>query len=153
MTFASTAAQAAARAQSLGITLHRNDAATARLAHYHAAAPIAVNVGGKPVRHLSEVTATAHGPGGATITAPLVRDGSAFSGKLRLASPGAWIVDVSAQLGSVNAPLATIPLDVVNEDPADVAAGIAFALSACCIAGGVLLIARTRRRHADEVAS
>ena len=142
LTFASSGAQAAAPAQTLGLVLHRDAAATERLPYYRAAAPITVNVGGETAR-LPALTLTAHGPGGEAVTAALARTGNSFTGNVQLLVPGAWTLAFSTQLGTA---LASVPLNVVNEDGANVAARCAFALSALSIVGGVLLIAGAGRR-------
>ena len=145
VTFVSSGAQAAGTAQTLGIVLHRDRAATERLPHYRAAAPIAVNVGGGEAARLSSLTVTAHGPGGVAVTTPLARTGNTFSGNLRLLAPGAWTVAFSTQLGSVHAALASVPLDVISED-GDMAARLAFALSALSIVAGLTLVLRVNGR-------
>ena len=139
--FAGSAAQAADSAQTLGIVLHHNTAATERLPHYRAAAPIVVHVGGN-ARHLRTLTLTAHGPRGVAVTAPLRRTGDTFSGNLRLSAPGAWTVALSTQLGSASSALTSIPLDVVSEDGADLAARLTFALAALSIVAGLALVLR-----------
>jgi hypothetical protein len=145
LTFASSGAQAASSAQTLGVVLHRDRAATERLPHYRAAAPISVNVGGREAARLSSLTVTARGPGGVAVTAPLARTGDTFSGNLRLLAPGAWTVAFSTQLGSVNAALASVPLDVISED-GDLAARLAFAVSALSIIAGLGLVLRVNGR-------
>jgi len=145
LAFAGSGAQAAGPAQTLGVVLHRNAAATERLPHYRAAAPIAVNVGGY-ARRLHTLTVIAHGPGGQAITAPLARTGDTFSGDLRLIAPGKWTVAFSTQLGSVTAALASVPLNVVAEDGADLAARLAFAISALSIVAGLALVLRVNGR-------
>jgi hypothetical protein len=145
LTFVGSGAQAAGSTQTLGVTLHRNHAATERLPHYRAAAPIAVNVGGREAARLSSLTVTAHGPNGINVVTPLARTGNTFTGNLRLLAPGTWTVAFSTQLGSVDAALASVPLDVVSED-GDLAARFAFALSALSIAGGLLLVLRVNGR-------
>ena len=145
--FAGTGAQAAASSQTLGITLHRNAAATERLPEYRSAAPITVNVGGY-ARHLKTLTVTAHGPGGEAVSAPLARNGDTFSGDLRLLAPGTWTVALSTQLGTVSAALASVPLDVVSDDGADFAARMTFALAALCIIVGLALVVPINGRPA-----
>ena len=145
LTFVSSGAQAASTAQTLGIVLHRDRAATERLPHYRAAAPIAGNVGGREAAHLSSLTVTARGPGGVAVTTPLARTGSSFSGNLRLLAPGMWTVAFSTQLGSVDNALASVPLDVISED-GDLAARLAFALSALSIVAGLTLVLRVNGR-------
>jgi hypothetical protein len=142
---AMSGAQAAGPEQTLGIVLHHNRAATERLPHYRAAAPIAVNVGGY-ARRLRSLTVIAHGPGGEAITAPLQRTGETFTGDLQLAAPGTWTVAFSTQLGSVTAALASVPLDVVSEDGADFAARFVFALSALFLIAGFALVLRVDGR-------
>jgi hypothetical protein len=115
------------------------------LPHYRAAAPIAVNVGGY-ARRLRSVTVVAHGPGGQAITAPLQRTGETFTGNLQLVVPGTWTVAFSTQLGSVSAALASVPLDVVSEDGADLAARLVFALSALFLIAGFALVLRVDGR-------
>jgi hypothetical protein len=138
-------AQAAIPQQTLGIVLHHNRAATERLPHYRTAAPIAINVGGY-ARRLQSVTLVAHGPGGQAITAPLQRTGETFTGNLHLVVPGTWTVAFSTQLGSVSAALASVPLDVVSEDGADLAARFVFTLSALFIIAGLTLVLRVDGR-------
>jgi hypothetical protein len=138
-------AQAAIPQQTLGIVLHHNRAATERLPHYRTAAPIAINVGGY-ARRLQSVTLVAHGPGGQAITAPLQRTGETFTGNLHLVVPGTWTVAFSTQLGSVTAALASVPLDVVSEDGADLAARFVFTLSALFIIAGLTLVLRVDGR-------
>ena len=142
LTFASSGAQAAAPAQTFGLLLHRDAAATERLPYYHADAPITINVGGETAR-LPALTLTAHGPRGEAVTAALARTGDSFTGNVQLFAPGAWTLAFSTQLGTA---LANVPLDVVNEDGADLVARCAFALSALSIVAGVLLIAGAARR-------
>jgi hypothetical protein len=142
---ADSGAQAAGSSQSLGIVLHHNAAATERLPHYRATAPITINVGGY-ARRLASLTVTAHGPGGEAIMAPLARTGDTFSGALQLMEPGTWTVAFSTQLGSVTAALASVPLDVVSDEGADLAARIAFALSAISILAGLALVLRVGGR-------
>ncbi len=143
--FAASSAQAAGPVQTLGIVLRHDAAATERLPHYRAATPISVNVGGY-TRHLGVVTVTALGPGGAAVTAPLTRSGDSFSGALNLIEPGSWKVAFSSQLGTVTAALANVPLDVVDEDGAELAARIAFVLGALSIVGGLALVLRVNGR-------
>lgn len=145
LTFVSSGAQAAGSAQTLGVVLHRDRAATERLPHYRAAAPIAVHVGGSEAARLSSLTVTAHGPGGVAVSAPLTRNGATFTGDLRLLAPGAWTIAFSTQLGSVDAALASVPLDVISED-GDLAARLAFALSALSIVAGLALVLRVNGR-------
>jgi len=142
--FVSSGAQAAAPAQTLGIVLQQNSAATERLPHYRTAAPIAVKVGG--AAKLSSLTVTAHGPGGQAITTPLARSGNTFTGKLDLISPGTWTLALSTQLGSVSSALTSVRLDVVSEDSADFAARPAFALAGLCIVMGLALVLRVNGR-------
>lgn len=137
--FANSGAQAAGP-QRLGVVLHRHRAATERLPHYLAAAPISVNVGGY-ARRLGNLNVVAHGPNGEAVTTPMARSGDTFSGNLHLA-PGAWTVAVSTQLGSVPAALANVPLEVVTDDPAELAARLAFALAALSIVTGLTLVLR-----------
>jgi hypothetical protein len=141
LAFANSGAQAAGPPQTLAVVLHHNAAATERLSHYLAAAPIAVSVGGY-ARRLHTLTVVAHGPDGESITAPLARIGNAFSGDLHLLAPGTWTVAFSTQLGSVPAALANVPLDVVNEDAADLTARLAFAFAALSIVIGLTLVLR-----------
>ncbi len=145
LAFAGSGAQAAGPAQALGIVLHRNTAATERLPHYRSADAIAVNVGGY-ARRLRSITVTARGPSGEAVTAPLTRTGDTFSGDLHLTVPGIWTVALSTQLGSVTAALASVPLDVVSEDEADLAARLAFALAALSIVAGLALVVRVNGR-------
>jgi hypothetical protein len=142
--FVSSGAQAAGPAQTLGIVLQRNAAATERLPHYRTAAPIALKVGG--ASRLSSLTVTAHGPGGQAITTPLERSGNTFTGNLRLIAPGTWTVALSTQLGSVSSALASVSLDVVSEDGADFAARLAFAFAAFSIVAGLALVLRVDGR-------
>lgn len=143
--FAVSAAEAAAPPQTLRVTLHRNRAATERLPEYRTAAAISVRVGGD-ARRLPVLTLTARGPGGRAVTAPLARSGNTFAGDLRLTAPGAWTVAFSTQLGSVTAALASVPLDVVSEGSDDLAARIAFALSALLLIAGLALVLRVDGR-------
>jgi hypothetical protein len=145
LAFAGGGAEAAGTAQRLGVVLHHNRAATERLPHYLAAAPISVHVGGY-ARRLQTLTVVAHGPSGEAISTPLARTGDTFSGDLRLIAPGTWTVAFSTQLGSVTAALANVPLEVVNEDAADLAGRLTFALSALCIVLGLALILRVNGR-------
>lgn len=145
LAFAGSGAQAAGPAQTLGIVLHHNTAATERLPHYRTAAPITVNVGGY-ARRLRTLTVTAHGPGGEAITAPLARTGDTFSGNLHLIVPGTWTIAFSTRLGNATAALASVPLDVVSEDGADLAARLAFAISALSIVAGLALVLRVNGR-------
>jgi hypothetical protein len=142
--FAASGAQAAATAQTLGIVMQRNVAATERLPYYRATAPIAVKVRGDAAK-LSAITVTAHAPDGSAFVTPLVRSGDTFTGALNLAQPGAWTVALTTQLGSVSAALADVPLQVVAGDNADLAARIAYALSALSIGAGLTLMLRARR--------
>ena len=141
LAFADSGAQAAGPSQPLAVVLHRNDAATEGLPHYLAAKPIALRVAGY-ARRLRAVTAVAHGPNGEAITMPLARTGDAYSGDLHLLAAGTWTVALSTQLGSMPSALADIPLQVVNEDAADLAARFTFALAALSIVAGVLLVVR-----------
>jgi hypothetical protein len=145
LAFAAGGAQAAGPSQALGVTLHHNAAATERLPHYLSAAPISVHVGGY-ARRLHSLTVTATGPGGEAIRTPLARTGNAFTGNLHLGAPGTWTVAFSTQLGSVSAALANVPLEVVDEDAADLAARLAFALSALSIVVGLALVLRVNGR-------
>jgi hypothetical protein len=142
LTFASTGAQAAAPAQSLGVVLQRDGAATERLPYYRAAAPITVNVGGDAGR-LPSLKLVAHGPSGEAVSAALARTGSTFTGVVQLLAPGAWTLAFSTQFGT---PFASVPLSVVSEDGADFAARCAFALSFLSIVAGALLMSGTLRR-------
>jgi hypothetical protein len=146
LAFAAGGAQAAGPEQALGVTLHHNRAATERLPQYLSAAPIAVHVGGHYAGRLNTLTATATGPSGEAISTPLARTGNTFSGNLHLGAPGTWTVAFSTQLGSVSAALANVPLDVVDEDAADLAARLAFALSALSIVIGLALVLRVNGR-------
>ena len=143
--FAGTGAEAARPEQTLGVVLQRNAAATVRLPRYRAAAPISVNVGGY-ARRLHTLTLVAHGPGGQAITAPLARTGNTYTGDLRLVAPGRWTVAFSTRLGSVTSALASVPLDVVAQDGADLAARLAFAFSALSIVAGLALVLRLNGR-------
>lgn len=145
LAFANSGAQAAGPPQTLALVLHRNAAATERLPHYLASAPISITVGGY-ARRLNVVTVVAHGPHGEAVTAPLARIGDAFAGDLHLLAPGPWTVAFSTRLGSVPAALANVPLQVVTEDPADLAARFAFALAALSIVIGLTLVLRLRGR-------
>src|ERR1700677_306910 len=145
LAFAAGGAQAAGPSQALGVTLHHNTAATERLPQYLSAAPIAVHVGGY-ARRLRTLTVTATGPRGEAISTPLARTGNSFTGNLHLGAAGTWTVAFSTQLGSVSAALANVPLDVVDEDAADLAARLAFALSALSIVVGLALILRVNGR-------
>jgi hypothetical protein len=145
LAFAASGAQAAGPSQALGVTLHHNAAATERLPQYLSAAPIAVKVGGY-ARRLRSLTVTATGPSGEAITTPLARTGNSFKGNLHLPASGTWTVAFSTQLGSVSAALANVPLDVVDEDAADLAARLAFALSALSIVVGLALVLRVNGR-------
>lgn len=138
-------AQAAASAQELGIVLHHNTAATERLPHYRASAPIAVNVAGY-ARRLHTLTLTAHGPHGEAIMAPMSRTGQTFSGDLQLLDAGTWTLAFSTQFGSVPAALASVALDVVPGDGAELAARCAFALGALFIIAGLTLVLRADGR-------
>lgn len=144
LTFANSGAQAAAP-QALGVVLHHRAVATERLPQYLAAAPIAVNVGGY-ARRFRSLTVDAHGPHGEDVSAPLARTGNTFSGNLHLLAPGAWTVAFSTQLGSVPAALAAVPLQVVAEDRADLAARLAFGLAALSIVSGLALVVRVGGR-------
>jgi hypothetical protein len=146
LAFVSSGAQAAGAAQALGFTLHRTTAATVALPHYHTTAPIAVHVGGKAAHLPPALVVTAHGPDGSDITVPLVRTGDSFDGALNLSTPGQWTIALSSRLGSVSSALADVPLDVVSDDDADLAARCAFALSAALIVAGLALLLRTRAR-------
>jgi hypothetical protein len=141
LALADSGAQAAGPPQTLALVLHHNAAATERLPHYLAAVPIAVSVGGY-ARRLHTVTVVAHGPNGEAITAPLARIGDAFAGDLHLLAPGPWTIAFSTELDSVPAALASVPLQVVTEDPADLAARGAFALAALSIVFGLTLVLR-----------
>ena len=142
--FAATGAQAAATAQTLGIVMQRNAAATERLPYYRTTSPIAVNVRGDAGK-LSSITVTAHAPDGSAFSTPLVRSGNTFTGALKLAQAGTWTVALTTQLGSVSAALADVPLEVVSDDSADFAARIAYAISALSIGAGLTLLLRARR--------
>jgi hypothetical protein len=144
LTFIGSGAQAAAPAQSLGVVLHRSHAATERLPHYRSGQPIAVHVEGREAARLPALTMTASGPNGASLSAPMVRSGNAFTANLPL-SPGTWNVAFSAQLGTITAALANVPLDVESED-GDLAARIAFGFSALSIVAGLLLVLRWNGR-------
>jgi hypothetical protein len=142
LTFAGTGAQAAGPAQSLGIVFQHENAATERQPYYRAAAPITVRVGGDAAR-LPSLKLVAHGPDGEAVAAALARTGATFTGDVQLLVPGAWTLAFSTQFGT---PFASVPLDVVSEDGADLAARFAFALSASSIVGGALLIGSALRR-------
>ena len=148
--FAGTGAQAAATAQAVGFVLHDNAAATERLPFYRSAVPIAINVHAG-ASSVNAMTVTAHGPGGSAISAPLVRTGDAFTGALHLTLPGTWTLALTSQLGSTSAALADVPLDVVD-DNADLAARVAWALSALSIGAGFTVLARARRSPAPSAA-
>jgi hypothetical protein len=148
--FVTDGATAAGSAQKLGVVLHGDAASTERLPHYRISAPIAVHIGGDAARFAS-LKLTAHGPDGKAVSAPLARSGDAFIGNLRLASPGLWNVAFTTQLGTA---LASIPLDVVSDDGADVAARITFALGALAIVSGIVIVYRVasrRRRGISDV--
>ena len=142
--FAATGAQAAGSAQSLGIVMQHNAAATERLPFYRTTSPIAVNVRGSATK-LSGITVTAHAPDGSSFSAPLVRSADGFTGALHLTQPGTWSVALTTQLGSMSTALAAVPLDVVADDNADLAARFAYALSALSIGAGLTLLVRARR--------
>jgi hypothetical protein len=146
--FAGTGAQAAGTAQALGIVLQHNGASTERLPFYRSAAPISVSVR-STAAPVSGMSVTAHGPDGSAVTAPLVRNGDTFTGALNLGAPGTWTLALTTQLGqSFSAALADVPLDVVADDNTDLAARIAWALSALSICAGFTLLLRTRRAPA-----
>jgi hypothetical protein len=148
LTFAGSGAQAAGPPQTLGVVLHGEDAATERQPYYRAAKPIMVRIGGDAARFAS-LKVTAHGPSGESVAAPLTRSGDAFSGNMQLFAPGVWTLALTTQIGT----LANVPLHVVTEDAADLAARIAFGLAAIAIAAGLMLIYgaahRPRRRLTD----
>ncbi len=130
--------------QSVGFVLHANAAATERLPFYRNQAPIAINVHGDSTG-IDAMMVTAHGPDGSDVRTPLVRNGDAFTGALKLTQPGTWTIALSSQLGSMSAALAAVPLEVVADDNADLAARIAWALSALSIGAGCTLVVRARR--------
>jgi hypothetical protein len=142
--FAATGAQAAGGAQSLGIVMQHDTAATERLPFYRMTSPIAVNVRGSATK-LAAITMTAHAPDGSAFTTPLVRTADGFAGALNLTQPGTWSVALTTQLGSMSTALAAVPLQVVADDNADLAARIAYALSALSIGAGLTLLVRARR--------
>ncbi len=144
LTFIGSGAQAAGPAQSLGVVLHRNHAATERLPHYRSSEPIIVRVAGRQAARLPAITVTAVGPGG-TLSAPMVRTGNTFTADLPLLSPGTWNIAFSARVGTITAALASVPLDVESED-GDLAARIAFGFSALSIVAGLLLVLRWNGR-------
>lgn len=141
--FAGTGAQAAGSSQVLGIVLKHDAAATERLPFYRTETPIAVNVSGASSPQAA-MTVTAHGPGGSKVTTPLVRSGDTFTGALKLAQPGTWTVALTTQLGSVSAALAAVPLQVVENDNADLVARLAFALAALSLIAGLTILVRVR---------
>jgi hypothetical protein len=141
LTLAGSGAQAAGPSQTLGVVLRGDDAATERQPYYRVAKPITVHIGGDAARFTS-LKVTAHGPGGESVAAPLTRSGDAFSGNMQLFAPGVWTLALTTQIGT----LANVPLHVVTDDAADLAARIAFGLAAIAIAAGVMLIYRAARR-------
>jgi len=143
LTALAAAPAAASTAQTLGIVLRSNDAATERLPHYQASRPIAVHVAGE-ARRLSAVLLTAKGPDGTAIHTELARSGDAFVGDLRLATPGVWNVALTTQVGSVTAALADVPLDVVPPSGSEPMAYVTFALALTMFGCGTLLIVSRR---------
>jgi hypothetical protein len=141
--FAASGAQASGSTQTLGIVMKHNAAATERLPFYRATSPIAVNVRGSAA--LSHMTITAHAPDGSAFSTPLVRTADGFTGALRLTQPGTWSVALTTQFGSMSTALAAVPLEVVADDNADLAARFAYALSALSIGAGLTLLVRARR--------
>ncbi len=137
--------------QSLSIVLHARDASTQRLPHYRAASPIAVRVAGDAERY-DAVTIVANGPGGIAIRTPLARTDDGFAGALRLARPGVWTIDLTAQLGSVSDAVAGIPLDVDAPDGSATAGYAGFVLAALMFVSGVLMIVRGRLAFAAPIA-
>ncbi len=135
------AAAVAAPHQTLSIVLHASSASTQRLAHYRVAAPISVRVAGD-ARRFDAVTITATGPGGIAIRAPLARTDDGFQGALRLVRPGAWTIDLTAQLGSVSSAVAGIPLDVVAPDGSETAGYAGLFLAALLLVAGVFVLVR-----------
>ena len=91
------------------------------------------------------MSVVATGPDGSAVRAPLVRTGDTFSGVIDLAQPGTWSLALTTQLGSVSAALAAVPLNVVAEDDADLAARCAYALAALSLGAGVTVLMRGRR--------
>jgi hypothetical protein len=148
LTFAGSGAQAAGPPQTLGVVLRGENAATERQPFYRVAKPITVRIGGDAARFAS-LKVTAHGPGGESVAAPLTRSGDAFNANMQLFAPGVWTLALTTQIGT----LANVPLHVVTDDIADLAARIAFALAAIAIAAGLTVIYgaahRPRRRLAD----
>jgi hypothetical protein len=142
--FAGTGAQAAGTPQTLGIVMKRNSASTERLPFYRNASPIAVRVRGA-AKQLSGMSVVARGPDGRAVSTPLVRSGDTFNGALNLAAPGTWTLAFTSQLGTASAALSNIPVVVVADDNADLAARIAYALSALSIGAGLTLLVRARR--------
>jgi hypothetical protein len=142
--FAGTGAQAAGAGQTVAFVLRHNAASSERLPVYRAAAPIRVKVRGD-AGGMSAMRVTATGPGGRAVSAPLVKHGDTFTGALDLTQPGTWSLALTTQLGSMTAALAAVPLRVVAEDGADIAARIAYALSALSIGAGITLLWRARR--------
>jgi hypothetical protein len=150
--FVSSGAAASSRPQLLGFTLHRQAASTERLPHYRANAPISVHVTGKAAHLPAALLLTVNAPDGSAMQTPLVRHGDAFDGSLSLTTPGTWTVVLTSQLGTVTTALANVPLDVEAIDGADLAARIAYALSALSIAAGLALVVSVARRpRAREV--
>jgi hypothetical protein len=129
--------------QSLFFVLNADNAATQRLAHYRASAPIAVHVAGDASK-FDAMTITAKGPDGTAIRAPLARSGSGFEGALRLVTPGAWTVALTTQLGSVSNAIDDVPLDVEPARSATLAGYAGFALAFLLTIAGIAIIVRRR---------
>ncbi len=127
--------------QAISIVLNSASASTQRLPHYRAAAPISVHVAGDATR-FDAVTVTATGPGGLAIRAPLARTQSGFEGALQLATPGAWTIGLTTQIGSVTSAIANVPLDVVPGDGSSLAGYATMVLAALMTIAGALLLVR-----------
>jgi hypothetical protein len=143
LTIAGFGAQAAGRPRVLAIELFRDRAATEGPAQYLVGAPIVINVESRTTMPAA-VSLTATAPDGTTLRLPLARNGTTFTGNLRLAAPGTWTLALSVRFGTVTTALANIALNAVREDGPVYAAGLGFALSALQLTAGISLLARKR---------
>jgi hypothetical protein len=143
---------AASNGQPLAIFLHGDAARTRLLETYDNVLPISVRVAGD-ARRMDAVTITANGPGGNSITAPLVKGATGFIGDLKLGAPGTWTLALTTRVGGVSNALAAVTIAVATPFVAEPLPVALFGVALASLACGVLLVVRPRLRRVPTVAT
>jgi hypothetical protein len=143
LTIAALGRQTAGRPRVLAVVLFSDHAATEGPARYLVEAPVIVDVESRTTPPAA-VSLTATAPDGTTLRLPLARDGTRFTGNLRLGAPGTWTLALAVRFGSVTTALSSIAVNAVSDDGPAYAAGLGFALSALQLTAGISLLARKR---------